>query len=215
MPNQYDLTRYDGRLAIMVDSRVAEGAGRGIFFRAARGTSEADVRIMTGHGRGICTVTIDEPTAMRLRLYPQGSVPHDADLPYLANSVEATSCTETGISAQERATTMDALGRPGVKAEDLVTPGHIMVQVARNVFRPEASLPEHAYMLMSARTDSRFASWCDILNEEGDIASADECTQLAAKLGLDSFPAADVEAYGRVELADWVRAIEFSKARFS
>ena len=89
-----------------------------------------------------------------------------------------------------------------------------MVQVARNMFRSDASLPELANMLVSARTDYRFAGWCDILDDDGEIAGQDHCGRLAAELNLDIFQAAEVADFGRRELAEWARVVDFSKSRF-
>lgn len=209
-----DARGYQGELAVLVDPDEQGGRGRGILFRAARGTTERDIVIMASRARGICTVTVDEPTAMRLGLHAQGTIPADPDAPYLANSVESRECRETGISAAERAVTMSTIGRADVHADDLTSPGHVMVQVARNVFRPGASLPELAYLLLSARTESRFPGWCDILNDSGDLASSAECRELATEINLPLYTANEAREVGERELADWLRAIAFSKAKF-
>lgn len=83
------LMAYRGELAVLVEIKSRNGAGTGILFRSARGMTAADVIAMAVRGRGICTVTIDEPTAMRLQLHAQAKIPHDRNLPCFVNSVEA------------------------------------------------------------------------------------------------------------------------------
>jgi len=209
------MSPYDGALAVLVDPVPSCGRGRGILFLAAHLAQAEDVNRMAADGRGICTVTINENTAARLRLMPQGPIPRQRDAPYLVNSVEAVACSETGISAAERALTLRVAGNPDAVAEDLVTPGHIMVQVARNVLRERASLPEIANALLSAHRIARFSAWCDILDEGGDIGSATYCRAQAERLGLPCFEASTAIAFARTELSAWAAAVQFSDTMFT
>lgn len=200
---------YHGRPAILID----EARDVGLIFAAARDIDEQDLVLMVAQG-GICTVTINETTAISLGLFPQGSPPRPGEEPYFVNSVESRACTETGISARERAITMRTLGRRDVGADDVHSPGHIMVQVARNVLRADATLPELANLLLAATTDTRFAGWCDILDERGEVAGAAHCRALAERIGVPVFVAAEVASFGRDTMGPWVNAVEFSKQRF-
>lgn len=207
-------TPYDGSLAVLFDAASNGGRGRGILFMAAHLAEPKDVNRMATDGRGVCTITINEAAAARLRLAPQGAVPRQRDVPYLVNSIEAVACSETGISAAERALTLRVAGNPEAVAEDLVTPGHIMVQVARNVLRDRASLPEIANALLSAYRIARFSAWSDILDDSGEVGSATHCRELAERLTLPYFEAPAAIAFARRELAAWTAAVEFSDAMF-
>lgn len=205
--------KFPGRLSMLVQDAEAGKGGRGILFHAARDVTAADVVLMAQHG-GICTVTINEPLALRLGLHPQGGVPEDGDAPYFVNSVEAVACSETGISARERALTMRTLGAPDVTANAIGSPGHVMVQAARNVLRDNATLPELANLFLAATTDTRFAAWSDVLNGQGELASAGECIQIADRTGILVFRSEDVIAAGKANLQPWFDLVEFSRQKF-
>lgn len=203
-----------GALALLVDRTAAGGAGRGIVFAAAHEAQTVDVVAMALHARGICTVTVNESTAMRLGLYAQGQSPRVGDEPYGVNSVEAVACDETGISARERATTMRALANPAAVAEDLVTPGHVMVQVARNILRAGATLGEQANALLSASGVARFAAWSDILNDSGEIGDAAWCAALARRLDIACYDAGTARNFARHRLGAWDEVVRFSASHF-
>ncbi len=203
-----------GGLALLIDREAAEGVGRGIMFAASHEAQTADVVAMALHARGICTVTVNESAAMRLGLYAQGQPPRIGDEPYGVNSVEAVACDETGISARERATTMRALAHPQAVAEDLVTPGHVMVQVARNVLREGATLGEQANALLSASGVARFAAWSDILDDSGEIGDAAWCMTLAGRLALPVYDARAASAFAREKLAAWDQVVRFTASHF-
>lgn len=203
-----------GALALLVDRDAAGGAGRGILFAAAHEAQTEDVVAMALHARGICTVTVNESTAMRLGLYAQGQAPRVGDEPYGVNSVEASACDETGISARERATTMRALAYPQAVAEDLVTPGHVMVQVARNILREGATLGEQANALLSASGVARFAAWSDILDDRGEIGDAAWCVGLAGQLALPVYDAQAARVFAQAKLAAWCQVVRFTASHF-
>lgn len=203
-----------GKLALLIDREAAGGAGRGILFAAAHEAVTADVLAMALHARGICTVTVNESTAMRLGLYAQGPAPRIGDMPYGVNSVEAVACDETGISARERATTMRALAHPQAVAEDLVTPGHVMVQVARNVLRDGATLGEQANALLSATGVARFAAWSDILDDNGEIGDSASCMILSRRLTLPVYDARTARLFAHEKLAAWDQVVRFTASHF-
>jgi 3,4-dihydroxy 2-butanone 4-phosphate synthase/GTP cyclohydrolase II len=201
---------FEGGLATLVDAASLQGRGRGIFMAPAHRITDRDVVTMVKEGQGVCTITINESIAMRLGLQPQG-IASAGEEPYFVNSVEAVACTDTGISAQERATTLRTIGNPEVVASDLATPGHIMVQVARNVLRDDASLPETANALLSALGLTRFAAWTDILDGNGDVADAAHCRALAERLGVPCYEAERVRSFAHEKLSAWDAVVRFSR----
>lgn len=208
-----DPTMYDGTLAVLIQENSASGQGRGIMFCAASMATREMISCMAKEARGICTVTIGEATAMRLGIMAQGRRQvGDSEQAYYGNSVESVECSETGISAAERATTMRTLGRPDVGLDDVVAPGHIMVQIARNVLRDDASLPEIANALLAANRIARFSGWIDMLDDEGELAAPGTCRKIAGRLGLPCFEAAAAHASARERLGAWSAAADFSRS---
>lgn len=184
--------RYDGRLAILVDPSTPDGRGRGLMVCAAADTTTAMACTMAIEGRSILSLAMDEAIAFRLQIKPMVNVVPDSEIPYFISMIEAASCRETGISAEERALTMRTAGSPTAVAQDLVQPGHIMPMVVPNPFRRNAQLVDLAYLLVFLGTGHRVAGWCDILDDAGEVASASFCADLAERLGLPVFTADEV-----------------------
>ena len=186
--------RYDGRLAILIDRDAENGRGRGLMVCAAADTTTEMACTMAVQGRGILSVAMDEAIAFRLQIKPMGNVVPDSETPYFISMIEAASCKETGISAEERALTMRTAGNPAAMAQDLVQPGHIMPMVVPNPFRDGATLVDLAYLLVFLGTGHRVAGWCDILDDAGDVGATDDCRALAQRLGLPVYEASEVRA---------------------
>lgn len=203
LPDPTSPASYAGQLAVLIDRSALGGAGRGIFFIAAAQTETETARIMAIEGRGILSIAMDEISAFRLGLRPIGRLPKDDGTPYHANSIEAVSCTETGISAAERALTMRTAGGAHATAADVTCPGHIMPLVVRNAFRDNLELAEISYLLVNAAGVGRVSGWCDILDDSGNVAGTDYCQCLAQRLGLPWFDAAEVRAFADERLTGW------------
>lgn len=177
-----------GALAVLIDDRALSHAGRGIFFAAAASLTSTQAAIMATRGRGILSIALDEPMAMRLGL---SHMPRSQGVlgtePIFLVSIEAASCPGTGISAEDRALTIRVAGDSGSTANDLVTPGHIMPLLVRRPLGETASLAEIAYAATRAASPAGAAAWCDILDDAGGVASAESCRAVARGLGLDCF----------------------------
>lgn len=174
--------RQEGRLSILVDSEALSGRGRAIFLKAADVVSAADVNVMATFGRGIVSAAMRPERAYALRLQPMGGGAQDRSASFYMTSVEAAACTETGISAAERALTLNILGLSTTKPEDLVTPGHILPAVV------SADVPESLELVSLAldyemrQSASVVVAWCDILDKKGDVANSAYAVKLAASL---------------------------------
>jgi 3,4-dihydroxy 2-butanone 4-phosphate synthase/GTP cyclohydrolase II len=177
-----------GALAVLVDDDALGGKGRGIFFAAAAALRAQQAAVMATRGRGLLSVAIDEATALRLGIsYMTGADSVFGMAPTFLVSIEAASCPGTGISAEDRALTIRAAANPAAVRTDLRSPGHIMPLLIRRSLGPSATLAETAFALIHSLTASGTTGWCDILNDEGDVASAASCTALAEDLGLPWF----------------------------
>lgn len=177
-------TRSPLPLTVLVDPLALEGRGRGGFLMSAEGISAADVNAMARWGRGLVTAIISPERAYRLNLAPMtpGNL-GPSSLGYIA-SVEAKACTETGISAAERALTLGTLARKDACADDFHTPGHIVPMIAPE--RPDGRSPLQtvAFAYAAHLGHDRCVAWCDILDEEGEVADSSYCIALAERLGL-------------------------------
>ncbi|WP_435010456.1 GTP cyclohydrolase II [Tundrisphaera lichenicola] len=116
-----------GRVVIVVDDEQRENEGD--FVVAAERATPETIDFMITHGRGQLCMPIMPELARRLELHPMvetNTAPHRT--PFTV-PVDHASC-RTGISAEERATTIRSIIDPNTRPVDLVRPGHLFPLVA-------------------------------------------------------------------------------------
>lgn len=112
-----------GKMVIIMDDEDRENEGD-LVMAADKVTAEA-VNFMAKFGRGLICLTLTEERCRQLRLPLMVT---DNQTPYATNftvSIEAAEGVTTGISAADRALTIQKAVAPNAKPEDLVQPGHI------------------------------------------------------------------------------------------
>lgn len=117
-----------GRIIIVVDDEDRENEGD--FVAAADRITPETVEFMITHGRGLLCMPILPEVADRLQLHPMvdhNTSPHRT--PYTV-PVDHVSC-HTGISARERARTVQAVIDPKTRPSELIRPGHLFPLVAK------------------------------------------------------------------------------------
>ncbi len=185
-------------LAILLDDTALAGAGRGIFFMDAADISAADVNQMATHGRGVICASLSLSRAFALGIGRMERARMRPDFPAFLASVEATACSETGISAEERALTLRTLGRAETAPSDLKSPGHIMPAV---VMENQNLLPNVGQSMVAA-SGGLAAAWCDILDERGNVAGTRDVLAIAERLGIKVVQAhVSMPVHQRAELA--------------
>ena len=114
----------NGKLVIVVDDEDRENEGD--FITSAKNATPEIINFMSKHGRGLICTPISEKRCEELELglmvnnnTALHGTPFTVSVDLLGNG-----CT-TGISAHDRAKTVQALIDPGTKPEDLARPGHI------------------------------------------------------------------------------------------
>jgi len=118
-----------GRMVVIVDDEGRENEGDLIM--AAEKVRAADVNFMVTHARGLVCLSLTEDRCRQLALPPMVA---DNRSPYRTNftvSIEAAEGVTTGISAADRARTIQAAVRPGARPSDLTQPGHIFPLAAQ------------------------------------------------------------------------------------
>ena len=119
-----------GRPVIVVDDEDRENEGDLIM--PADAASEEGLAFVIRHTGGVVCLAMPNELADRLDLPPM--VEHNTARRQTAYtvSIEAKEGVDTGISAADRATTIRAAVRDGVRAEDLARPGHVFPLRARD-----------------------------------------------------------------------------------
>ncbi|MDH3614301.1 MAG: bifunctional 3,4-dihydroxy-2-butanone-4-phosphate synthase/GTP cyclohydrolase II [Gammaproteobacteria bacterium] len=118
-----------GKMVIMVDDENRENEGDLIM--AAEKVRPEDINYMATHGRGLICLTLSRTRCAQLRLPLMVSETDDHHATNFTISIEAAEGITTGISAHDRARTIQAAVAPAAKPEDLSQPGHIFPVMAQ------------------------------------------------------------------------------------
>lgn len=179
-----------GGAVIVIDPQALGGAGRGAFVHdAARATVET-VNTTLLHGRGLTCFSVTPEQAMRLGLSLAGAYRADLAGPLFLRSVEAASCDGTGISAADRALTLRAAGDPAASVASLKSPGHVLPAMTGG-----GGIADLARRALLGLTGAEIAAWCDILDDDGEVAAAAFCRGLAETLKLPWLSASDIAGF--------------------
>lgn len=176
----YDLML--GKVIIVVDDEDRENEGDFIAL-ADKATPEV-INFMIKEGRGLVCVPITEERAQELDLPPM--VAKNTDYHGTAFTVSVDhSDTSTGISAYERARTVQALIDPNTRPDDFRRPGHMFPLIAKKggVLR-RAGHTEAAVDLARMCGSYPAAVICEVIKEDGTMARVPDLTEIAVKHDL-------------------------------
>jgi len=183
-----------GKMIILVDDEDRENEGD--LCMAAQMVTPDAVNFMATHGRGLICLTLVPEQIEKLNL---PMMVRDNKSPFetaFTVSIEARSGVTTGISAADRAHTIQTAVRLDVKAEDIVSPGHIFPLRAR----------QGGVLVRTGQTEgsvdlSRLAGLrpsaviCEIMNEDGTMSRMPDLKKFAKKHKLKIATIADLIAY--------------------
>ncbi len=172
-----------GRMIVLVDDEDRENEGDLVC--AAEFTDAATVNFMAKYGRGLICVPMTEERCDELGLYPQ-SVDNTAKLgTAFTVSVDSREGISTGISASDRAKTINLLADEGTRSKDLARPGHVFPLRARNGgVLVRAGQTEGAVDLMRAAGLKPAGVICEIINDDGTMARMSELEDYCGCHGL-------------------------------
>src|SRR5690606_9669609 len=118
-----------GRMYILIDDEERENEGD-LIIPADMVTAEA-INFMAKYGRGLICLALSPDRVERLDLQMMSKMNHGRHETAFTVSIEAREGVTTGISARDRATTIQAAVHPDAGPESLVSPGHIFPLAAR------------------------------------------------------------------------------------
>ncbi len=119
----------DGKMVIMVDDEDRENEGD--LLMAASKVRPEDINYMATHGRGLICLTLSRERCAQLRLPLMVTGTDQRHATNFTISIEAAEGITTGISAHDRAQTVQVAVAPEAKPEDLSQPGHIFPVMAQ------------------------------------------------------------------------------------
>ena len=184
-----------GKLVIVVDDEDRENEGD--FVTAARNANPELINFMATHGRGlICTPLVEERCdELGLELMVDSNNSH-FDTPFTVSVDLIGEGCSTGISATDRAKTVQALISPETKPKDLGKPGHIFPLRAKagGVLR-RAGHTEAAVDLSRLAGYEPAGLIVEIMNEDGSMARLPELRDIAKKFDLKIITIEDLISY--------------------
>ncbi|HEX7583169.1 MAG TPA: bifunctional 3,4-dihydroxy-2-butanone-4-phosphate synthase/GTP cyclohydrolase II [Prolixibacteraceae bacterium] len=185
----------NGQLIIVVDDEDRENEGD--FIAAAEKVTPEMVNFMTKHGRGLVCAPITEERCDELELDMMvGKNTSSHETPFTVSvDLLGYGCT-TGISATDRAKTLNALANPDLKPDELGRPGHIFPLRARSrgVLR-RAGHTEAAVDLARMAGLTPAGVLIEIMNDDGSMARLPELMKIAQRFNLKIISIKDMINY--------------------
>lgn len=188
-----------GRIVILVDEEDRENEGD-LVLAADHVTADA-VNFMARFGRGLICLTLTRERCELLQLPPMTVRNGDKKGTAFTVSIEAAEGVTTGISAADRARTVQAAVAKDAKADDLVQPGHIFpLQAVEGGVLMRAGHTEAGCDLAAMAGCSPASLICEIMKDDGTMARLPDLQLFAAEHGLKIGTIADlIEHRSKVE----------------
>lgn len=183
-----------GKMLIMVDDEDRENEGD-LIIAADKITPEI-VNFMTKHARGLLCLSMHERDVDRLKLPLMTQTNGTKFNTAFTVSIEAATGVTTGISAHDRARTIQVAINPLSTPDDVITPGHIFPLKANAggvLMRPGHT--EGSMDLARISGFSPSAVICEILKDDGAMARLPDLIQFAKKHNLSIVSIRDLIAY--------------------
>lgn len=201
----------DGEIIVVVDDADRENEGDMIL--AAEKVTPEKINFLARFARGLICAPITQERADALELGPM--VPENTCRLGTAFTVSidlASGDTTTGISAHDRAATIQALVHPDTRPGDFMRPGHIFPLVAKEggVLR-RAGHTEASVDLARLAGLAPAGVLCEVLDDDGSMARLPRLVEIAQQHNLKIVTIADLIAYRRrtEKLVEKVREIRF------
>ena len=185
-----------GKMVIVVDDANRENEGD-LTLAAEKATPQA-INFMLSQARGILCLAIAPEIAEALDLHP---MVHNNNAKFetpFTVSIDAKNGITTGVSAEDRATTILTTIRKDTRPEDLARPGHVFPLKARaGGVLVRTGHTEGAVDLARLAGLRPAAAVCEIMTENGHMAKLPELKKFAEKHNLKICTIADIIRYRR------------------
>ncbi len=183
-----------GKMIILVDDEDRENEGD--LYMATEAVDAAAINFMATHGRGLICLTLSSELVEKLDLPMMVSNNRSPYGTGFTVSIEARTGVSTGISAADRARTVQAAVAPDATPRDIISPGHIFPLKAR----------DGGVLVRTGQTEgsvdlSRLAGLtpagviCEIMKDDGTMARMPDLEKFAKIHGLKIATIADLVAY--------------------
>jgi 3,4-dihydroxy 2-butanone 4-phosphate synthase/GTP cyclohydrolase II len=183
-----------GKMVVLMDDVDRENEGD-IIMAAAKVRPE-DVNFMARYGRGLICLTLSAERCRQLRLPPMVAQQDDLHKTAFTVSIEAAHGVTTGISAFDRAHTIQTAVKADANPSDIVMPGHVFpLQAQPGGVLTRAGHTEAGCDLARLAGLEPAAVIVEILNEDGTMARRPDLERFAREHGLKLGTIADLIRY--------------------
>lgn len=180
-----------GRMVVLVDDESRENEGDLVL--AAEFATATHINFMAKHGRGLICLTLSEARCKQLKLSKMVQKNGARMGTNFTVSIEAAEGVTTGISAADRARTVQAAVAQTAKPQDIVSPGHIFPLTAmEGGVLVRAGHTEAGCDLAQLAGLEPASVICEILKEDGSMARLPDLMDFAAKHQLKIGTIADL-----------------------
>jgi 3,4-dihydroxy 2-butanone 4-phosphate synthase/GTP cyclohydrolase II len=183
-----------GRMIVVVDDEDRENEGD-LTLAAEFCTPEA-INFMAKYGRGLICLTLTEERADALRLGPMTQDNTSRFGTAFTESIEAREGVTTGISAADRAHTIQVAIAPGTTPNELARPGHVFpLRARKGGVLVRAGQTEASVDLARMAGLIPAGVICEIMNDDGTMARVPDLQRFCAEHGLKMLTVAELIRY--------------------
>ena len=183
-----------GKMVILVDDEDRENEGD--LCMAAEAVTPEAINFMAKYGRGLICLTLDRAQVKKLDLpmmVKKNNSPFETGFTV---SIEARTGVTTGISAADRARTIQVAVNTEAKPEDIVSPGHIFpLRARRGGVLERTGQTEGSVDLARLAGMMPAGVICEIMKDDGTMARMPDLEAFAAEHGMKIATIADLVAY--------------------
>ena len=185
-----------GKFVVVVDD--ADRENEGDLTIAAQFVTPESINFMATHGRGLICLCLTPERCDELDLRPMTEHNETPLGTAFTVSIEAREGVSTGISAHDRARTIQVAIDPGSTPNDLVQPGHVFPLRARaGGVLQRAGQTEAAVDLARLAGLNPAGVVCEIMNDDGTMARVPDLVDVCERHGLRMVTVADLIEYRR------------------
>lgn len=168
-----------GRMVVLLDDEDRENEGDLVM--AAQFVTPADINFMAKHGRGLICLTITEERGKQLNLEPMVTKNGAKMGTNFTVSIEAADGVTTGISAADRAHTIQTAANVNARPIDIVSPGHVFPLISqKGGVLVRAGHTEAGCDIATLAGLEPAAVICEILKDNGEMARLPDLLEFAA-----------------------------------
>lgn len=183
-----------GRMVVVVDDEDRENEGD-LTIAAEKITPEA-INFMLRYGRGLICLALTEQRLDRMQIAPASKTNTTLRGTAFCEPIDAATGVTTGVSAADRARTIQVAIDPASTPADLARPGHISpLKAQKGGVLVRAGQTEASVDLARLAGLIPAGVICEIMNDDGTMARVPQLTDLCREHGLKMISVADIIRY--------------------